>query len=260
MKRGLALFVTVVTAGVLLRATGATVPNATVASVRLKTISSRVHNKGASLVIEATDPVGYVATRPDPLTITIDFRNVTGEGVANSVASDAKSPIAGVAVEAVESLGAPASRVRITLSQPVAHHVRSDRNTIVIDLDKPTGKPYVLPVVANAERSGGTNGSAPDAMKALEIAQSPIVDPIVALAHGRRRRAAELDGVARADSPSAAALAGSSARSGLVAGAVARAERSQPGSDTIHGESHQPRLSGRRSAGRASEASPRSAA
>ena len=86
MKRGLALFLTVVTAGALLRASGATAPYATPAAARLTTISSRVHSKGASLVIEATDPVGYVATRPDPLTITIDFRNVTGDGVANSVA------------------------------------------------------------------------------------------------------------------------------------------------------------------------------
>ena len=179
MKRGLALLVTVVTAGALLRASGATSPNATVAGARLKTISSRVHSKGASLVIEATDPVGYVASRPDPLTITVDFRNVIGDGVANSVASNAKGPIAGVSVESVESLGAPTSRVRITLSQPVAHRVRSDRNTIVIDLDKPTGRPYVLPVAA--EQSGGTNGVAPDAMKALDIAQSPVVDPIAAL-------------------------------------------------------------------------------
>ncbi len=179
MKRGLALFVTVVTAGALLRASGATAPNATLVGVRLKTISSHVHSKGASLVIEATDPVGYVASRPDPLTITVDFRNVIGDGVANSVASNAKGPIAGVSVETLESLGAPTSRVRITLSQPVAHRVRSDRNTIVIDLDKPTGKPYVLPVAA--EQSAGANGVAPDAMKALEIAQSPVVDPIAAL-------------------------------------------------------------------------------
>jgi type IV pilus assembly protein PilQ len=192
VNRGLALFVTVVTAGALLRASGPAghpnaaaasgtpaAPHAATAGPRLKTISSRVHSNGASLVIEATDPVGYVATRPDPLTITVDFRNVIGDGVANSVASNAKSPIAGVSVESVEALGAPASRVTITLSQPVAHHVRSDRNTIVIDLDKPTGKPYVLPVAVG--QNNGTIGAAPDAMKALEMAQSPVVDPIAAL-------------------------------------------------------------------------------
>ena len=45
----------------------------------------------------------------------------------------------------------PPSRVRITLSQPVAHHVRSDRNTVVIDFDEPTGRPYVLPAVPAAK-------------------------------------------------------------------------------------------------------------
>ena len=181
MKRGLALLVTVATAGALLRASGPPASNAItpIAGVRLKTISARVHSKGSSLVIEATDPVGYVATRPDPLTITIDFRNVISDGVTNSVPANAKSPIAGVSVESVEALGAPASRVTITLSQPVAHRVRSDRNTIVIDLDKPTGKPYVLPPAV--AQNNGTNGLAPDAMKALEIAQSAAVDPIAAL-------------------------------------------------------------------------------
>jgi type IV pilus assembly protein PilQ len=155
-----------------------------VTGARLKTISARAHGNGSSLVIEATDPVGYVATRPDPLTITLDFRNVISDGVANSVGSNALSPIAGVSVESVESLDAPASRVRITLSQPVAHHVRSDRNTIVIDLDKPTGKPYVLPM---AVEQSTLSGPAPDAMKALALAQSPAlaqstaVDPIAAL-------------------------------------------------------------------------------
>ena len=177
MKRGLALFVTVVTAGALLRAASGPAPSkAITAGARLMTISARVHGNGSSLVIEATEPVGYVATRPDPLTITLDFRNVISDGVTNSVAADARSPIAGVSVESVEALGAPASRVRITLSQPVAHHVRSDRNTIVIDLDKPTGKPYVMPV---ATAQSAASGAAPDAMKALELAQTSAVDPAV---------------------------------------------------------------------------------
>jgi type IV pilus assembly protein PilQ len=178
VKRGLALFLTVVTAGTLLGAAGPVPPAA--AGARLTAISSRVHNNGASLVIEATDPVGYVASRPDPLTITLDFRNVSGEGVENSVRNSDSSPIAGVSVEPIESLGAPVARVRLTLSEPVAHHVRSDRNTIVVDLDKPTGQTYVRPVVL--EQSSGTT-SVPDAMKALEIAQAPTdaVDPLAAL-------------------------------------------------------------------------------
>src|SRR6267142_1348664 len=85
---------------------------ATAPVVRLKTITSRATNAGTSLVIEASDPVPYVATRPDPLTVYIDFRNVSVDGLA-SFAANAKGPIAGVAIEPgdVKSGGSPRVRV-----------------------------------------------------------------------------------------------------------------------------------------------------
>jgi len=178
VTRCLALCTTVAAAGALLHASDRPLgPNPTVPSVRLTTISAKVSGKGASLVIEASEPVSYVASRPDPLTLLLDFRNVGAEGVANSVAANAKSPIASVVIEAAESLGAPASRVRIALAQPVTHRVRSDRNTVVIDFERSAGKvPYVLPPTAST-------GSTPDAMQAL--AQKPSsIDPIDALASG----------------------------------------------------------------------------
>ena len=179
VHRGLALLLTVAAAGALVSAAA---PAGTIVTVRLKAISSRVNAKGASLVIEATEPVAYTTSRPDPLTVLLDFRNVAGADVANSVAADVKSPIAYVAVEATELLGAPASRVRISLTQPVAHHVRSERNTVVVDFDKPSAKaaPFVLPPssrqssVVSPQPSG-----APDAMMALQTAPAP--DPIAAL-------------------------------------------------------------------------------
>jgi len=196
VKRGLGLFLAVVATGALLGASGPVghlsaaapagtpgTPSPTITGVRLKTITLRVHGKGASIVIEATEPVGYVATRPDPLTITIDFRNVAADGVANSVPSNPRSLVAGVGVEAGGALGAPLSRVRITLSQPVEHHVRSDRNTIVVDLDKPTGQPYIMPPIAKAEDEPRKSAKDPpaDAMKALEVGLAPAIDPISAL-------------------------------------------------------------------------------
>jgi len=93
VTRGLALCATVVAAGALLHASDrAASPNANSPSVRLKTISAKVNGKGASLLIEATEPVAYVASRPDPLTLLLDFRNVGAEGVANSVSANARSP------------------------------------------------------------------------------------------------------------------------------------------------------------------------
>jgi type IV pilus assembly protein PilQ len=179
VTRCLALCTTVAAAGALLHASDRPLgSNTNVPSVRLTTISAKVSGKGASLVIEASEPVSYVASRPDPLTLLLDFRNVGAEGVANSVAASARSPIASVAVEAAESLGAPASRVRIALAQPVSHRVRSDRNTVVIDFERPSGKaPYVLPPAATSAGS-----TPPDAMRALEqTVQQTAADPIAAL-------------------------------------------------------------------------------
>jgi type IV pilus assembly protein PilQ len=170
LTKGLALLVTVATAGALVNASGTpTGSTATPTStVRLKAISARVGSKGASLVIEATEPVAYIQSRPDPLTLLLDFRNVGAEGVANTVASTEKSPIAGVSIESAESMGAPASRVRIALAQPVVHRVRSERNTIVVDFEKASAKgvPYVLPPAATSSR-GRPASDAPDAMMAL---------------------------------------------------------------------------------------------
>ncbi|MCU1385224.1 MAG: pilQ [Acidobacteria bacterium] len=178
VNRGLALLLTVAAAGALVSAAA---PPGTLTSVRLKAISARVNAKGASLVIEASEPVAYTTSRPDPLTVLLDFRNVAAADVANSVTADVKSPIAYVTVEAAESLGAPASRVRISLTQPVAHHVRSDRNTVVVDFDRPSAKaaPYALPPNSRPSAVGSPQSGAPDAMRALEGAAA--ADPIAAL-------------------------------------------------------------------------------
>ncbi len=178
VHRGLALLLTVAAAGALVSASA---PPGTIAPVRLNAITTRVHARGASLVIEASEPVAYTTSRPDPLTVLLDFRNVSATDVANSVTADVKSPIARVSVEAAESLGAPASRVRIALSQPVAHHVRSDRNTVIVDFDRPSAKapPYVLPPSSRQPAAVVQTSGAPDAMQALQDVPAP--DPIALL-------------------------------------------------------------------------------
>jgi len=182
--RGLAVFLTVAVSGAL-RAAG---PDATVPTARLKSISSHVGSRGVSLTIEASEPVGYSVTRPDPVTVVVEFRNVTMADVSNTVVAGVKSPIAAVSVEPFESMGAPASRVRVMLAQPVAHHARSERNTIVVDFDKPTEKPapYVMPGSRQSQLASPQSG-VPDATQALtqssQVAQGA-VDPIAALGIG----------------------------------------------------------------------------
>jgi type IV pilus secretin PilQ/predicted competence protein len=134
--RGLTLLVAMATASAIVNASSGPAEHApTVSGARLKTISTRIDAKGAALVIEATDPVAYVATRPDPLTVVVDLRNVIAEGVTNGVAADSKSPITSVSIEPPDATAT--SRVRVSLAQPVAHRVHSDRNTIVLQFDKP---------------------------------------------------------------------------------------------------------------------------
>jgi len=149
-------------------------------TAQLTAISGQINGAAASIVIEASEPTAYVATRPDPLTVFVDLRNVTSAGVANHFTRNASSPIAAVVVEPSESLGSPASRVRISLAQAVAHRVRSDRNRIVVDFEKSSANAtYVLPPVSRAR---------PDAMAALNeapptgamaaLAQAPASAPI----------------------------------------------------------------------------------
>jgi type IV pilus secretin PilQ/predicted competence protein len=201
VTKAYALLVAVVMAGGLAGASSGESRNGTTAAapvVRLKTITSRATNAGTSLVIEASDPVPYVATRPDPLTLYIDFRNVSVDGLA-SFAANGKGPIAGVAVEPGEAGGSP--RVRVNLSQPVAHRVRADRNTVVIDFDKasPKGAPYVMPppsarpIVVSAPVA-----NSPEAMQALVMSNRASVDPIAALGLNAARPRAQLGQVAQA--------------------------------------------------------------
>ena len=238
VSRGLALLLSVGVAGAFAHASGPAPASSSIAGLRLTAISSRVHGKGASLVIETNEPAPYIATRPDPLTVVVDLRNVLADGVANSVAADGKSPIAAVSIEPTDEVGRPTSRVRIRLAQPVAHRVRSERNTIVVDFDKPSAKgaPYVMPPAARQAGApsaaaalgwqagapgaaaalgwqAGAPGAAaalgwqaaPDAMQALQL----VTDPIAAMGLGKlplQERIALAPGVAAALSSPAPAI------------------------------------------------------
>ncbi len=80
VTRGFALSLICVLAAFMADTTGSAESPAA-PTVHLRSITSRVHAKGASLVIEATEPAPYVTSRPDPLTVVLDFRGVDGEGL-----------------------------------------------------------------------------------------------------------------------------------------------------------------------------------
>ena len=61
----------------------------------LKRIASRVDDRAGVISIEASDPVPYVASQPDPRTFVIEMRDVLAVGFADNVKLDPRVPIAG---------------------------------------------------------------------------------------------------------------------------------------------------------------------
>jgi type IV pilus secretin PilQ/predicted competence protein len=119
-------------------AAGSIMLSAATAPVRLLGVSSQDN----AVLIEATEPVAYAVSRPDPLTLLVDLRNVS--------VSDARADIvrggslAGVKLEQAAAIdGASLARVRVSLTEPSEYRVRSARNTIRVELTSSgmAGKP-----------------------------------------------------------------------------------------------------------------------
>ena len=101
---------------------------------QLRAVSSRVDGGVSSIVIEATEPVAYVTSQPDPLTVLVDLRNVTAPGVQVPLTV---APVRGVRVEqSTAADGTPQARVRVNLDRATSHRVRTSRNLIVVDVDQ----------------------------------------------------------------------------------------------------------------------------
>src|SRR6266566_9473846 len=65
----------------------------------LKRITSRVDDHAGVISIEASDPVPYVASQPDPRTFVVEMRDVVALGFADNFKLDPRVPITGVHVE-----------------------------------------------------------------------------------------------------------------------------------------------------------------
>jgi hypothetical protein len=75
----------------------------------------------AAVLIESTEPVAYAVSRPDPLTVLVDLRNVS---VGTRGRSDAQGPVAGVTLE---------QATRTT----AAHRARPRRARVAVRLQGP---------------------------------------------------------------------------------------------------------------------------
>src|SRR6187549_1257322 len=103
----------------------------------LKSISSRLDGAVSTVLIEASEPVAYLTSQPDPLTVLVDLRNVNVAGLDGKAAADLLAPVNAVGVErAIAPDGAPVARVRLRLDRAARHRIRSSRNTILVELDR----------------------------------------------------------------------------------------------------------------------------
>jgi len=103
----------------------------------LKKIASRVDARTGVLAIEASAPVPYVASQPDPKTFVVELRDVVTIGFEDAFTADPRHPIAAVRVENAQAIdGAIVARVHMTLSQAIRPRVRSARNVIYVEADR----------------------------------------------------------------------------------------------------------------------------
>src|SRR5687768_17722788 len=54
----------------------------------LKSISSRLDGAVSTVLIEASEPVAYLTSQPDPLTVLVDLRNVAAGSMASQQRSE----------------------------------------------------------------------------------------------------------------------------------------------------------------------------
>jgi type IV pilus assembly protein PilQ len=125
------------------------------AAPRVTGLSADAGRRITTVTIATSDPVAYLTTRPDPLTLFVDLRDVDARH-QTAAALGAKGVVAGAAIEeATAADGTRVARVRISLTQPAAHQVRSKRNQIQVDFDSafPVGS------VGNASPTAALSGS-----------------------------------------------------------------------------------------------------
>jgi type IV pilus assembly protein PilQ len=145
------------TLAVLLPA-GGMLLSAAEASVRLLSVAAQ----GSAVVIDASHPVAYTVSRPDPLTLVVDLR-----GTEIGEATSRVQPDAAVSAVRVEQATAPdgltVARVRLSLAHQAEYTVRSARNTIRVELVPPAGQAQPVAQAAKAPAPAGTamRGTAP---------------------------------------------------------------------------------------------------
>ncbi|MDP1569580.1 MAG: type IV pilus secretin PilQ [Vicinamibacterales bacterium] len=110
----------------------------------LRAVSAHLDGTTSTVRIESTEPVSYVTSRPDPLTLLVDLRNVSVQGAAVGPVSGARAPVTAVHVEpATAADGTTLARVRVHVSPQARHTVRASRNLIYVEVERGEAPPAV---------------------------------------------------------------------------------------------------------------------
>ena len=128
----------------------------------LKSISSRLDGAISTVLIEASEPVAYLTSQPDPLTVLVDLRNVQSAGTAHSMTAPV-APVSGVAIEDAKAPdGSPVARIRVSLDHAAKSRVRAQRNMILVEIDR-SGAANLLPGAPSAPVAAPARAARTDA-------------------------------------------------------------------------------------------------
>jgi type IV pilus secretin PilQ/predicted competence protein len=153
-----ALVLTSVIATTLTADVNTVAPRTSEPRAELRAISTRLDGTHSTVLIEASEPVAYVTSQPDPLTVLVDLRNVRSGQLPPGILGPLP-PVTNVNVEeAVAGDGAPVARVRVSLAHRAPHHVRSSRNVIFVEVERPV-IPSAKATVVGDTGSPGVPGS-----------------------------------------------------------------------------------------------------
>jgi type IV pilus assembly protein PilQ len=153
---------------------------------RLKTITATGGARPAVL-IEASEPVAYAAVRPDPFTVVVELRKVSATGYTNGFVADPTSPVRGVVVESARADdGTSVARVKVSLSEPLGHSVFSQRNLIILELDRDAALTAgATSVIAPSGHTENVVGTAASLLQAIRAEQTNGSSSIVLSGNGR---------------------------------------------------------------------------
>ena len=196
-----ALAVTLTASGpVSHRGTGADTP-------ALRSISSRLDGTVSTVLIEATEPVAYLTSQPDPLTVLVDLRNVDAGGLNGKPVAAMLAPVAGVVIEGASAPdGAPVARIRVRLDRAAKHRVRSSRNTILVEVERHGVLPAEVRLTASAEASVLKKADATPARADATLLKRPSLAKAAPPAAATRAVATELRSVRAVEMPNGYAI------------------------------------------------------